>query len=78
MKYVIKSISEKSSHFQYQNFSESLNILALVICIVIYFLAYTTVIGLTTYYLIAFYVYLSLETPYFTALDYKIAFYMFF
>jgi hypothetical protein len=42
----------------------------------IYFLTYTTQVGLITYVFLTIYVYTSLVSPMFTVLDYRVAYYM--
>jgi hypothetical protein len=47
-------------------------------CSMVYFLAYTTQVGLITFVFLSIYVYTSLVSPMFTVLDYKVAYYMLF
>lgn len=75
--YMLQPISEKPSHYKFQNFTETLNVLALVMCVLIYFLTYTTAIGLNAFNFLAIYVYISLKSSLFTALDYKLAYFLF-
>lgn len=76
--YMLAPISFKKSLYPYQNSNTHLNILAIVICCIIYALSYTTVVGLSAYNFLVINAYISLKTPLFTVLDYKVAYYFLF
>ena len=69
---------EKSSHYKFQNEDETLYSIARAICILIYFLAYTTNVGMHAYNFLAIYVYISTKTSLFTVLDFEMAYYFLF
>ena len=76
--YILLPISEKDSHYYYQNEINSLNSLGIVMVVITYFLALTTVIGINAYHFLAIYCFISLQSPLFTSLDYRLAFFLLF
>jgi hypothetical protein len=52
--------------------------MAIAVVSVVYFLAFTTMIGMHSYNFLAIYIYISLYSPIFTALDYRCAYYLLF
>lgn len=75
---IIVPIEEKNSYYPYQHFTPSFDSLAIVIVSITYFLSLTTVIGINAYHFLVIYCYISLQSDLFTALSYKIAYYMLF
>ena len=52
--------------------------LAIVIVVVTYFLAMTTVIGINAFHFLTIYCFISMQSSLFTALDYKMAYLLLF
>ena len=65
-------------YYYYKTNNSILNSMAIAVVSIVYFLAFTTMIGMHSYNFLAIYIYISLYSPMFTALDYRCAYYLLF